>query len=76
MKRKLLILAFASLCVGAGSFSRTAEAGVCDDRLRFCLAGCTSTSPSNCRQKCYDQYNLCKQIILPGTNPGGGGGTD
>lgn len=55
--------------------SREASAGVCQDNLDFCLAGCTSSSPSTCRTKCYSQYRLCEQLITPGTKPTEGGTT-
>jgi len=38
---------------------RESSAGVCEDQRDFCLAGCTSSSPSNCRTKCLTQYTCC-----------------
>lgn len=56
------------------SGAREVSAGVCEDRRDFCLAGCTSSSPSNCRSKCLAQYVCCTgERQCPNTPIGGGG---
>ena len=51
---------------------RESSAGVCEDQRDFCLAGCTSTSPSTCRSRCLTQYACCSgESKCPTTGPGG-----
>lgn len=58
---KCLVLVLILLGAAMALVPPVAEAHiVCDDNLRFCLAGCTSSSPSSCRPSCYAEYNACE----------------
>jgi hypothetical protein len=52
-----ILLALSVVALGLGE--RAAYAGVCEDNRDFCQAGCTSSSPSNCRSKCLCTYIVC-----------------
>lgn len=64
----LSLLVCATFFVGA----RESVAGVCEDNRDFCIAGCTSTSPKNCRSRCLTEWCRCVgPIKCPQTGPGG-----
>lgn len=74
-KKLALLLTVVGLTSVATLTPRKASADhiVCNDNLQFCLAGCTSFSPSNCRTKCYNDYNACEALFQPLQPPSTGG---
>jgi hypothetical protein len=62
---KVVVLAFLTVCLGTAAATESAcHEHVCGDHLMFCLAGCTSSSPSSCRTDCYSDYDSCTQCSL------------
>jgi len=62
MKISRFVLGLIAACLIAFATpanAQTCHLQVCGDNLQFCLAGCTSTSPSDCRSNCYATYNSC-----------------
>ena len=76
-KKLFALLGILGLTGAATLVPRTVSAAtghqVCRDRLQFCLAGCTSSSPSDCRSNCHTDYRACEAMfdpVPPTTNPG------